>query len=93
MDMQPTYPRVVSAQALAGTRLKITFSNGHTRIYDCTPLLSQEAFVLLRDEALFRAVRPDPHGYGVVWNDEIDLAESELWINGCPEVKANRAAG
>jgi hypothetical protein len=22
---------------------------------------------------------------GIVWNDEIDLAESELWINGVKE--------
>jgi hypothetical protein len=26
----------------------------------------------------------DKHGYGIVWNDELDLSESELWINGLP---------
>jgi hypothetical protein len=24
----------------------------------------------------------DKHGYGIVWNDELDLSESEFWING-----------
>jgi hypothetical protein len=24
----------------------------------------------------------DKHGYGIAWNDELDLSESELWING-----------
>jgi len=24
----------------------------------------------------------DPHGYAVVWNDDIDLAESEIWLKG-----------
>ena len=33
---------------------------------------------------MFRRVRADDHGYAVVWTDEIDLAESELWINGAP---------
>lgn len=23
-------------------------------------------------------------GYGVVWNDDINLAEAELWLNGKP---------
>lgn len=23
-----------------------------------------------------------PSNYGVIWNDEIDLSEYELWING-----------
>ena len=52
------------------------------RIYDCTALLADPAFRLLHDEALFRAVQADPHGYGVVWPDDLDLSESELWLNG-----------
>jgi hypothetical protein len=31
---------------------------------------------------LFQQARVEPHGYAVIWNDEIDLAESKLWING-----------
>jgi len=27
-------------------------------------------------------VKADKHGYGISWNDEIDLSESELWLNG-----------
>jgi hypothetical protein len=33
---------------------------------------------------LFNSVHVDKHGYGIVWNDELDLSESELWINGLP---------
>jgi len=36
----------------------------------------------LQNDAMFREVHADTHGYGVIWNDEIDLAESEIWING-----------
>ena len=82
MNTQTVFPRVVAVKPLAGKCLLVDFSNGSSRIYDCAHLLGHEAFRPLVVEAFFRAVRPDPTGYGIVWNDEIDLAESELWING-----------
>jgi uncharacterized protein DUF2442 len=84
MQTQVTYTRVRAVRPLPDKKLLVTFATSETRIYDCKPLLSDEAFRPLADEALFRQVRPDPHGYGVIWSDEIDLAESELWINGKP---------
>jgi hypothetical protein len=62
----------------------VAFATGEQRVYDCAPLLRESVFAGLADEAVFQQVRPDPHGYGVVWSDELDLAESELWINGSP---------
>jgi hypothetical protein len=41
----------------------------------------------LADEGFFRNVRADPHGFGIVWNDQVDLSESELWINGTAETE------
>ena len=82
MIAQTKYPRVSSVKPLAGKRLFVTFSNGAEKVYDCAPLLADEAFAALKDDAFFRGVEADPHGYGVAWDDEIDLAESELWING-----------
>lgn len=34
---------------------------------------------------MFRNVRVDSRGYGIVWNDDLDLSESELWLNGVDE--------
>lgn len=82
MQTQVTYPRVQAVRPQPGKKLLVTFSTGETRIYDCQPLLREEEFRLLADEALFQQVRPDQHGYGVIWSEAIDLAESELWING-----------
>ena len=76
------YPLVKSVRALAGKKLLVEFDNGVTKTYDCTPLLTTEAFRSLADKALFRSVRVDGPGYAVIWNDQIDLAESELWLNG-----------
>lgn len=77
-----TYPLLSSVQPLSSHRLSVTFMNGVTKVYDCTPLLEEDAFGPLKDEVFFRGVRRDPHGYGIFWNDDIDLAESELWLHG-----------
>ncbi len=82
MNAGKGYPRVESVQPLTGKRLLVGFANGVTKVYDCTPLLACEPFKPLADDVLFRCVKADPHGYGVVWSDDIDLAESELWENG-----------
>ena len=82
MKTRTTYPRIASVRPLSGKRLLVGFENGVRKIYDCTPLVASEPFASLADEPLFRSVQADPHGYGVVWSDEIDLAESELWLRG-----------
>ncbi|MCI5146906.1 MAG: DUF2442 domain-containing protein [Candidatus Electrothrix sp. AR3] len=76
------YPKINSVKSLFNLRLLVTFQNQTQKIYDCNPLLIHEHFKPLKDLGLFNAVRVDPGGYGVSWNDNIDLAESELWING-----------
>ncbi len=76
------FPKIKSIQPLEGKKLLVTFDNDVTKIYDCTSLLSEDAFHPLKDEVLFRNVRVDPGGYGISWNEEIDLSEAELWMNG-----------
>ena len=81
-----TYPKVKSVIPLSGKQLFVTFITGDTRVYDCAPLLNESSFYSLRDDAFFRNVHVDQTGYGVVWNDNVDLSESELWINGKAEM-------
>jgi len=85
------YPRVESVEPTTGKRLIVTFTGGVRKVYDCTPLLADAPFKPLAEEAVFRGVRADPHGYGVVWNDDIDLAESELWEEGKQAQQADEA--
>ena len=82
MSEWPAYPRIASVEALHGFRLRVTFVNGQARLYDFTTKTGLPATALLRDEALFLTAHVDGGGYGVVWNDELDIAESELWLNG-----------
>ena len=65
----------------------VTFSTGEKKNYDCAPLLKKEAFFDLKNDAVFYSVHKGAGGYGVVWNDEIDLSESELWLHGKPTKK------
>ena len=82
MSKAEGYPKIRSVKPGPGKALRVTFDNGVEKEYDCTPLLQSEAFQPLHDDAIFRCAHADPHGYGVVWNDEIDLAESEIWLHG-----------
>ncbi len=60
----------------------VAFVNGVHKVYDGQRLLNLERFQLLKNDAFFQAVTVDPGGYGVVWDDEMDVSEYELWNNG-----------
>lgn len=77
-------PRVLSATVNGPAQLLVVFNDGSKRIYDCGQLLNRAEFEPLKNVAFFRQVRVDAGGYGVSWNDRIDLSEYELWTNGRP---------
>ena len=58
------------------------------KVGDCEALnkglVTVELFIteLKNDEALLYAVEIDTDGYGIVWNDDIDLSCDELFENG-----------
>lgn len=77
-----SYPKVKSVKALNGKRVLVVFTNDVRKIYDCSPLLAEETYSILAFDPIFENVKADQGGCGISWTDEIDLAESELWING-----------
>jgi len=83
-------PRIETVRPIGSARPLVRFRNGEERIYDCEPLLARSQFRLLADPAFFRAVHVDAGGYGISWNDSIDLSEYELWSNGEPTGKPPR---
>lgn len=78
------YPKIESVKPLKEKCLSVAFCNGVTKVYDCTPLLKEEPFRSLSNDKLFKSVKADKNGYGISWNDEIDISESELWMYGSP---------
>jgi hypothetical protein len=76
------FPKIETVTPLADKKLLVRFAGGQQKFYDCTPLLDREPFSALAGESFFRKVKVDAGGYGISWSDEIDLSESELWLNG-----------
>ncbi len=76
------YPKIKYVEALSNYRLFVIFETGEIKIYPINQLLQQAEFSELKDEALFLKAQKAEGGYGVVWNDEIDLSEYEIWKNG-----------
>ena len=80
------FHRLKAVEPLADMKLRVTFLSGDVKRYDVKPLLKKwEAFESLAQvRGLFEQVRVDMGGYGISWNDELDLSCDELWENGVP---------
>ena len=78
------FHKIKNVFALPGYKLSVQFSEGVTRIYDVKPLFEKiPLFAELKDDqAECACVSVDVGGYGIVWNDELDLSCDELWENG-----------
>ena len=81
--------KIKSVSALPEYKLSVKFSEGITKIYDVKPLFEEIPIFaeLERHSELFASVSVDVGGYGIVWNDELDLSCDELWENGISEDK------
>ena len=76
------YPKIQSAKAINNHVLSIEFSNNEQKCYDIVPLLEKEMFLPLKNPDFFKNVHVETGGYAIFWNDDIDISEYELWING-----------
>jgi hypothetical protein len=74
-------PKIFSAQAIDDLTLVVEFSNGDRKQYNISQLLGKPMFSRLKNPGFFRSFQVETGGYGIVWNDEIDLSEYELWRN------------
>jgi hypothetical protein len=75
-------PKIISAKAIGTTTLIVKFSSHEIKQYDISNLLTKPMFFPLRESNFFRSFSIEPGGYGLAWNDEIDISEYELWKNG-----------
>lgn len=78
------FHKIKNVSALPDYKLSVQFSEGITKIYDVKPLFEKlPVFAALQDNnSDFYAVSVDVGGYGIVWNDDLDLSCDELWENG-----------
>lgn len=77
---------IKSIKTLDNLILLIFFKSGECKRYDLKPLIKKfKVFEELKDEELFKKVKIDVGGYGIVWNENIDISSEELWRNGIVE--------
>ena len=78
------FHKISNVKALPENLLWIEFRNGFEGIYDTRKLVEKyEPFQeLLDNPVLFASVKVDAGGYGISWNDDLDLSAEELWENG-----------
>ena len=78
------FHKVKAVNALPAYRLCVQFAKGVTKMYDVKPLFKKwEPFQALKNTPeLFFRVEVDMGGYGIVWNDDLDLSCDELFENG-----------
>ena len=78
------FHKVKTVNVIPDYRLSIQFAEGITKIYDLKPLFEKWPIFrnLKNDDTLLYSVEVDAGGYGIIWNDDIDLSCDELFENG-----------
>ena len=76
------FHKIKNVTPLKDFKLSIQFAEGITKIYDMKKLIeNNKIFLELKDINLFDSVEVDIGGYGVIWNDDIDISCDELFEN------------
>lgn len=78
------FHKVKSVTPKKGMTLLVQFAQGTTKQYDVLQLVKKwPAFQALQNiPGLFACVQVDAGGYGISWNEELDISCNELWENG-----------
>ncbi len=77
------FTRIKSIEPLSDFKLRAVFENGTIKLYDVKPVMNKiEDFQDLANGTVFQNVKVDTGGYGISWNDYLDLECTELWENG-----------
>lgn len=78
------FHKVKNVSALPNFKLSVQFSEGITKIYDVSALFNKfSVFAEFQSTPeVFYCVEVDVGGYGIIWNDDLDLSCDELWKNG-----------
>lgn len=80
------FHKVSTVHPLPDFRLLVGFKNGETKEYDVKQCFDRwpifKTFQSQQND--FYKVGADPDGFGVIWNEDIDLGCNELYNNGTP---------
>lgn len=77
------FHKVKEVEPLDDYILKVTFQENVIKFYDIKQLFDKWSIFksLITIKGLYEQVKVDIGGYGIYWNDEIDISCNELWEN------------
>lgn len=78
------FHKIKNVNSMPDYKLCVQFAEGVTKIYDVSQLFDKYSIFnsLKENPELFNSVTVDQGGYGIIWNDDIDISCDELWANG-----------
>lgn len=78
------FHKIKNVKPLEKYVLEITFENNTIKYYDIKPIFEKwDCFQdLINITGLFEQVKVDQGGFGISWNENLDLSCNELWENG-----------
>ena len=77
------FHKITSVSPLPNYELSVHFWDGVTKIYDIKPLFARlPVFNELKNPSLFFVVHVGDGGYGLIWNEDVDLSANEIWHHG-----------
>ena len=71
-------PNVVNVIPLENYKIKLTYDNGFSGVYDLSSLLNNKVFVSLKNVEEFNKVHKRHNA--IVWNDEVDLCGDSIYL-------------
>ena len=76
--------KIVSVKPMENFVLLVGFQNGIEKTYDMRTLypVFPQFKVFENDVDLFNRVQVDMGGYGISWNDDLDLDAEDIWEDG-----------
>ena len=76
--------KIVSVKPMENFVLLVGFQNGIEKTYDIRTLypVFPQFKVFENDVDLFNRVQVDMGGYGISWNDDLDLDAEDIWEDG-----------
>lgn len=81
--------KVKSVHPYEDLNIIVVFENNVVKKYDTKQLFSQfDWYRELENPDIFNLVQVEAGGYGVSWNEDIDISEDELWENSEPFASA-----
>ena len=82
------FEKIKSVEPMNDFILRTVFENGVIKLYDVKPVMQKiSVFQDLKNNNIFKNVKVDIGGYGISWNDYIDLECTELWENGITQTR------